>query len=96
MRRIIKASLLSVAVAMLGISAASAAEHNWKMQTEWGGGPLMDLGAKAFAEKIKFMTDGRIEVQVLPAGTLAKGLESRTAVANGVAVAVGVGPPLPT
>ena len=57
------------------------------MQTEWGGGPLMDLGAKAFAETIKFLTDGRIEVQVLPAGTLAKGLEARTAVANGVAEA---------
>jgi TRAP-type mannitol/chloroaromatic compound transport system substrate-binding protein len=64
-----------------------AAEHTWNMQTEWGGGPLMDLGAKAFAEKIKFLTDGRIEVQVLPAGTLAKGLEARTAVANGVAEA---------
>ena len=57
------------------------------MQTEWGGGPLMELGAKAFAEKVKFLTDGRIEVQVLPVGTLAKGLESRTAVANGVAEA---------
>ena len=44
MRRIMKAGMLSVAVAMLGIPAASAAEHNWKMQTEWGGGPLMDLG----------------------------------------------------
>ena len=66
---------------------AQAAEHNWKMQTEWGGGPLMELGAKAFAEKVKFLTDGRIEVQVLPAGTLAKGLEARTAVANGVAEA---------
>ena len=68
-------------------SGALAAEHNWKMQTEWGGGPLMELGAKAFAEKIKFLTDGRIDVQVFPAGTLAKGLEARTAVANGVAEA---------
>ena len=76
-------------VAQLALVAtpAIAAEHNWKMQTEWGGGPLMDLGAKAFADRIKLLTDGRIEVQVLPVGTLAKGLESRTAVANGVAEA---------
>jgi len=78
-----------LAVAMLAAPAthALAAEHNWKMQTEWGGGPLMELGAKAFAERVKFLSDGRIEMQVLPAGTLSKGLESRTAVANGVAEA---------
>ena len=57
------------------------------MQTEWAGGPLMELGSKAFAERVKLLTDGRIEIQVFPAGTLAKGLESRTAVANGVAEA---------
>src|SRR5262245_51244833 len=85
----IRLGTVALMAAALTAPAASAfgAEHNWKMQTEWGGGPLMDLGAKAFAEKIKFLTDGRIEVQVLPAGTLAKGLESRTAVANGVAEA---------
>ena len=78
-----------LAVALLAAPGrpALAAEHNWKMQTEWGGGPLMELGAKAFAERVKFLTDGRIEMQVLPVGTLAKGLESRTAVANGVAEA---------
>jgi TRAP-type mannitol/chloroaromatic compound transport system substrate-binding protein len=74
----------AVAAALTLPIAARAAEHNWRMQTEWAGGPLMDLGAKAFAERIKFLTDGRIEVQVLPVGTVAKGLESRTAVANGV------------
>ena len=80
---------LGLILAAAGFSAALlaqpaklvlAAEHNWKMQAEWGGGPLMELGAKAFAERIKLLTDGRIEVQVLPVGTLAKGLESRTAV----------------
>ena len=59
------------------------------MQTEWGGGLLMELGAKAFAEKGGSSSPmGRVEVQVSsPVGTLAKGLESPTAVANGVAEA---------
>jgi len=57
----------------------------WKMATSWGGGPLMEIGAKAFAEKVKFLTDGRVDIQVFPSGTLSKGLEVRSAVAKGVA-----------
>ena len=87
MRNVIGFGLVGMAAVALAPTGAVSAEHNWKMQTEWDGGPLMDLGAKAFAEKIKFLTDGRIEVQVLPTGTLAKGLEARTAVAHGVAEA---------
>jgi len=64
---------------------ALAAEHNWKMATSWGGGPLMEIGAKAFAAEVKELTDGRVEIQVFPSGTLSKGLEVRSAVAKGVA-----------
>jgi len=92
MRRSLGLSLAAAGLAASALLTAPAtsvraAEHNWKMQTEWGGGPLMELGAKAFAERVKLLTDGRIEVQVLPVGTLSKGLESRAAVANGVAEA---------
>lgn len=64
---------------------AAAVEHKWKMATSWGGGPLMELGAKAFAEKIEFLTDGRIEVQVFTGGTLGKALKVSETVKNGVA-----------
>jgi TRAP-type mannitol/chloroaromatic compound transport system substrate-binding protein len=67
--------------------AFAAGEHKWKMAASWGGGPLMKIGAEAFAEKIEFLTEGRIEVQVFPAGQLSKGLEVRSAVAKGVAEA---------
>ena len=40
MRRLTR-PLVGLAVALASVSAP-AAEHNWKMQTEWGGGPLMD------------------------------------------------------
>jgi len=66
-------------------SAQAEAKHKWKMAASWGGGPLMEIGAKAFAEKVKFLTDGRIEIKVFPSGQLSKGLEVRSAVAKGVA-----------
>src|SRR5690606_15251329 len=69
----------------LSAATARAAEHNWRMATSWGGGPLMDIGAKAFADRVSQLTDGRVEIQVFPAGTLSKGLEVRSAVEKGVA-----------
>ena len=81
--------MLGAAAAMtVGLSLsgnAIAAETNWKMAASWGGGPLMEIGAQAFAEKVKFLTDGRIEIKVFPSGQLSKGLEVRAAVAKGVA-----------
>ena len=74
-----------VVAAMLAVRPGIAAEHNWKLAASWGGGPLMEIGAKAFASRVKDLTDGRVEIQVFPSGTLSKGLEVRSAVAKGVA-----------
>ncbi len=68
-------------------SNINAAEINWKMATSWGGGPLMELGAKAFADKVALLSDGRIEIQVFTGGTLGKGLKVSETVKNGVAQA---------
>lgn len=69
------------------VGPAGAAEHNWRMATSWGGGPLMEIGAKAFANRVNELTEGRVAVQVFPSGTLSKGLEVRSAVEKGVAEA---------
>ncbi len=74
-----------IVAAMLTVRPGVAAEHNWKLAASWGGGPLMEIGAKAFAARVKDLTDGRVEIQVFPSGTLSKGLEVRSAVAKGVA-----------
>ncbi|MHA1564306.1 MAG: TRAP transporter substrate-binding protein DctP [Alphaproteobacteria bacterium] len=67
-------------------SAEAGAETvKWKMATSWGGGPLMDIGAKAFAEKVKLLTDGRVEIQVFPGGQLGSALKVSETVRNGVA-----------
>jgi len=55
------------------------------MATGWSGGPLMEIGAKAFAENVNQMSDGRISVEVFPAGTLGPGLKVSETVKNGVA-----------
>jgi len=81
------AAFLVAAVTVVAGSGAEAANVKWKMATSWGGGPLMEIGAKAFAARVKDLTEGRVEIQVFPSGTLSKGLEVRSAVAKGVAEA---------
>jgi TRAP-type mannitol/chloroaromatic compound transport system substrate-binding protein len=66
---------------------ASAAEHNWKMTASWGGGPLMEIGAKAFARRVELLTEGRVKIQVFPGGTLGKALKVSETVKNNIAQA---------
>ncbi len=89
MSRISKLSQLTGAVALaVGMSlsaSASAQEHEFKMATGWGGGPLMDIGAQAFADKVAEMSDGRIAIEVFPGGTLGPALKVSETVQQGVA-----------
>ena len=48
-----------IAVSYVTATNVGAAEHKWKMAASWGGGPLMEIGAKAIALK---------HVQVHPTG----------------------------
>ncbi len=65
--------------------AQAQATINWKMATGWPGGPLMEIGAKAFAEKLEQFSAGRIKVQVFPGGALGNALKVPETVKNGVA-----------
>lgn len=90
MTMIRKITMLGAAAAVLsGLTLSGGAfadeTHKWKMATSWGGGPLMEIGAKAFADKVKFLTNGSVQIKVFPSGQLSKGLEVRSAVAKGVA-----------
>ena len=77
------------AAAVLALPAASVraqgASYNWKMATAWGGGPLMDIGSKAFAEKMEQFSGGRFKIQVFPGGALGNALKVAETVKNGVA-----------
>ena len=63
------------ALAALPAAAQSKGpSYSWKMTTAWPGGPLMDIGAKAFAERLAFLSGGRMKVQVFPGGALGNAL----------------------
>lgn len=67
------------------VKSAAAQTMTWKMATGWAGGPLMDIGAKAFAERVAQLTDGRLKVQVFPGGALGNALKVSETVKNGIA-----------
>ena len=79
--------LLAVVLSLISTLSFAEAEHKWKMATSWGGGPLMELGAKAFANRVSQLTDGRVEVQVFTGGTLGKALRVSETVSSGIAQA---------
>ena len=59
-----------IAITLIFVTNSFAEEkHKFKMATSWGGGPLMDIGAKAFASNVSKLSNGRIEIEVFPAGT---------------------------
>jgi TRAP-type mannitol/chloroaromatic compound transport system substrate-binding protein len=78
------AAALAVAGA-LPFAQAEAQERSFRMATSWSGGPLMEIGAKAFAENVERLSGGRMEVEVFPAGTLGPGLKVAETVQQGVA-----------
>jgi len=81
---VVLAAAVSVAVASMVSTGVFAAEP-LKMATSWGGGPHLNMLAKGFAEKVDFLTNGEIKIEVFPAGTLGSPLKVVETVRNGVA-----------
>ena len=75
----------AAATLLASASGAVAQEHSFTMTTSWSGGPLMEIGAQAFADNVAAMSDGRIQIEVFPAGTLGEALKVTETVSNGVA-----------
>ena len=84
-RDFLKIGAAAAALAVPAAANAQGATYNWKMATGWGGGPLMDVGSKAFAERIDFLSGGRFKIQVFPGGALGNALKVPETVKNGVA-----------
>lgn len=87
-----KRNFLQAGAGGLGLAAAASASaqssgptYNWKMATGWPGGPLMDIGAKAFGERIEMLTGGRFKVQTFPGGAIGNALKVPETVKNGLA-----------
>ena len=57
-----------------------------KMVTDWpAGSPGLQSSAERLAQRIGYATEGRIQVEVFPAGTFVRALETFDAVGDGVA-----------
>jgi TRAP-type mannitol/chloroaromatic compound transport system substrate-binding protein len=83
--------LIGTSLAGAGLLATASAQaqtgptYNWKMATGWAGGPLMDIGAKAFAERMGQLSGGRFKIQTFPGGGLGNALKVPETVKNGLA-----------
>lgn len=84
--RVVTALKIGAAAAVLALAGGAAeAQTKWKMAAAWPGGPLMDIGSKAFAATVAQLTDGRIDIQVFPGGALGNALKVPETVKNGIA-----------
>jgi TRAP-type mannitol/chloroaromatic compound transport system substrate-binding protein len=89
-RRFLKAGAGAAGVgaalaAMPAAAQTSGQSYSWKMATGWPGGPLMDVGAKRFAERMELFSGGRFKIQTFPGGALGNALKVSETVKNGLA-----------
>lgn len=85
-------NFVNAALGSAGLMAAAGAAaqtsgptYNWKMATGWAGGPIMDIGAKAFCDRMAFFSGGRFKIQPFPGGGLGNALKVPETVKNGLA-----------
>ncbi|MCV6587341.1 MAG: C4-dicarboxylate ABC transporter substrate-binding protein [Marinibacterium sp.] len=87
----IKRAAVAAGAAALGLFAAtasvSAAEHDWKMATPYGGGPWLERDVQLFVDNVEALTDGRVVITPYPGGTLYSQLKVTEGVSKGVAEA---------
>ena len=73
-----------IGVALITAAGPAKADELWNMATAWGGGPFLEEDAKGFARLVKTLTDGRIQINVFPGGTLGKALKVSDTVRSNV------------
>src|SRR5688500_14813175 len=69
------AGTAAVLASLPAAAQQSGPSYNWKMATGWASGPLMDIGAKAFAERMAQLSGGRFKIQTFPGGALGNALK---------------------
>lgn len=88
-REFLKTAAIAAAATTAGLAAAPKAsasdtKHKWKMVTTWPPKlPLLQTGAERFAEKVKTMSGGRLEIQVYAGGELVPPMGAFDAVSQG-------------
>lgn len=75
---------LALAWGVCTAGTSAVAQEKLSMATSWSGGPLLEWAQK-FADRVKLMTNGEVEIEVFPAGTMGSPLKVAETVRNGVA-----------
>ncbi len=71
-------------VVLMGLSAAQAAEYDWKFQaSETSGEPSFKI-KQEWADKIETMTDGKVHIEVMPINSIVGPTETLQAVSSGI------------
>ncbi|MDW5378941.1 TRAP transporter substrate-binding protein [Halomonas sp. HP20-15] len=71
-------------IVLMGLSAAQAAEYDWKFQaSETSGEPSFKI-KQEWAKKIETMTDGKVHIEVLPINSIVGPTETLQAVSSGI------------
>ncbi|MBL26823.1 MAG: C4-dicarboxylate ABC transporter substrate-binding protein [Rhodospirillaceae bacterium] len=80
--------LLSVFVGawmvLSGVDAHAAAKFHWQMQSLWQAGTINQKLFEAFCDRVKTMTDGRLEITPLPVGAVVAYNETLDAISAGL------------
>ena len=85
LRNIVNTSAAVMAgIGLLISTNPSNANEIWNMATAWGGGPFLEEDAKGYAKLVNTLTDGRIQINVFPGGTLGSPLKVSDTVKSNV------------
>jgi len=76
--------LVMTFTSFLVLGNAIAADYNWKFQSSDNTGNPNFILKKAWTERVKDMTGGRVEIEMLPVGSIVKHTETLDAINSGV------------
>ena len=76
------------AAALVSASGQASAQETIRMATSWAGGIHLEYFAKGFANNADKLTQGKVKVQVFPAGTIGSPLKVTESVQKKIAPSV--------
>lgn len=87
-RKFLKGGAVATAAGVTGAVAmpniARSAPITLKMQTSWGASNIWQGFAQQYVDRVEKMSNGRIKIDLLPAGAVVKAFQVQDAVADGV------------
>lgn len=75
----------SLAIGLLANNAFAQDTVELTMATPWSGGHWLEIGANSFAKNVEELTEGRVKIEVFPAGALGPALDVTETVQLGIA-----------